>query len=45
MAPDRAVQDDTIAKIEEIEEKIRVSKIALNDLTGKTASILNQYLK
>lgn len=45
VAPDRAVQDDTIAKIEEIEEKIRVSKIALNDLTGKTASILNQYLK
>lgn len=42
--PDRVVQDDTIAKIEAIEEKIRVSEKALNDLTGKTVSILKQYL-
>ena len=44
VAPDRAVQDETIAKIEAIEAKIRESEITLNDLTGKTASILNQYL-
>jgi len=42
--PDRAKQDEVIAEIEAIEEKIREAEIKLNALTGKTASILNRYL-
>ena len=42
--PDRAKQDEVIAAIEVIEEKIREAEKVLNALTGKTASILNQYL-
>lgn len=44
VVPDRAVQDDTIAKIEAIEEKIRDAELKLGALTGKTAEILNHYL-
>lgn len=44
VVPDRAAQDDVIAKIEVIEEKIREAELRLDALTGKTASVLNQYL-
>lgn len=44
VVPDRKVQDVSIARIEKIEEKIRESEIALNVLTGKIATILNQHL-
>ena len=44
VAPDRAVQDDTITKIEVIEEKIRDAELKLGALTGKTAETLNYYL-
>ena len=43
-APDRAVQDATIAKIEEIESLIAAEEKKLESLTGKTADILNSYL-
>ncbi len=42
--PDRATQDEAIAQIEEIEEKIREAETALDALTGKTAEILQRYL-
>ena len=42
--PDRAVQDETIAKIEEIEAQIRQAESKLKILTDKTADILAQYL-
>ena len=42
--PDRDKQDEVIAKIEAIEDKIRESENVLNALTGKTAEILNHYL-
>ncbi len=41
---DRVTQDETIAKIEAIEEKIRESEKNLDSLTGKTAEILNRFL-
>lgn len=44
VVPNRAIQDEAIAKIEAIEEKIREAEKALDALTGKTAEILNQYL-
>lgn len=42
--PDRATQDEAIAKIEVIEERIREAEQKLVALAGKTASLLNQYL-
>ena len=39
-----AVQDETIAKIEEIEAQIRQAESKLKILTDKTADILAQYL-
>ena len=42
--PDRAVQDETIAKIEEIEAQIRQAESKLKILTDKTADILARYL-
>ncbi len=44
VVPDRAVQDETIAQIESMEEKIREAETALDALTGKTAEILNHFL-
>ena len=44
VAPDRAVQDAIIAKIEEIETLMATEKKKLEFLTGKTAEILNHYL-
>ena len=43
-APDRAIQDATISKIEEIEVLIVAAEKKLESLTGKTADILNSYL-
>lgn len=43
-APDRAVQDATIAKIEEIESLIAAEEKKLESLIGKTEDILNSYL-
>lgn len=43
-APDRAIQDATIAKIEEIETLIAAEEKKLESLTGRTADILNNYL-
>lgn len=42
--PDRTVQDDVIDEVLEIEAKIQEAKKTIQDLAGKTASILNQYL-
>ncbi len=42
--PDRTTQDEAIAKIETIEEKIREAEIVIDALTGKIAEILNQFL-
>lgn len=41
---DRATQDESIAKIETIQEKIREAELRLDALVGKTEQILNQYL-
>lgn len=42
--PDRAVQDEAIAKIEAIEGKVREAEKTIESLVGKTAEILNQFL-
>lgn len=42
--PDRAAQDEAIAKIEAIEGKIRKAEKKIEALVGKTAEILNQFL-
>ncbi len=42
--PDRNIQDEAIAKIEAIEEKILEANKTLGSLSGKTAGILNRFL-
>ena len=44
VVPNRAVQDETVAKIEAIERKISKSEKKLNSLTGKIAEILNRFI-
>lgn len=42
--PDRKAQDETFAKVNELEEKIKEAENAIAALSGQISDVLNQYL-
>lgn len=43
--PDIAIQNEVVAKVQDIETKIAEAKLQLEKLQGRTTVILNQYLQ
>ena len=43
--PDIAIQNEVVAKVQDIETKIAEAKLQLENLQGRTTVILNQYLQ